>query len=77
MCFEAACGWGHGRTLLDQDSLAYLREPSGSQRVRVSLVMAVLEVKRGGADEMMYSLVALGKAKGSIAFIRRGAPKGS
>lgn len=64
MCFEAACGWGHGRTLLDQDSLAYLRELSGSQRVGVSLVMAVVEEKRGGTDEMMYSLVALGKGKG-------------
>jgi hypothetical protein len=37
--------------------------------------MAVVEEKRGEADQMMYSLVALSKAKGSIAFIRRGAPK--
>jgi hypothetical protein len=64
MCFEAACGWGHGRTLLDQDSLAYLRELSGSQRVRVSLVMAVLEVKRGGADEMNIRWLSWAKRKG-------------
>jgi hypothetical protein len=32
--------------------------------------MAVVEEKRRGADQMMYSLVALSKAEGSIAFIR-------
>lgn len=77
MCFKAACGWGHSRTLLDQDSLAFLYEFSGSQQVQVSVIIAVMEEKQGEADQMMYSLVSLGKAIGSMAFIRQGAPKGS
>jgi hypothetical protein len=77
MCFEAAWGWGHSRTRFDQGSLAYLQKLPGSQRVRVSMVTAVVEENRGETDQVICSLVAMDKAKGSVAFIRRGVPEGS
>jgi hypothetical protein len=41
------------------------------------MVTAVVEENRGGTDQVIYSLVAMDKAKGSVAFIRRDVPEGS